>query len=398
VRTRESDGFRWEEGPEALPGNADAVRALGTSLGLELEEAPAAAARRYVLHEERLVAVPTSPPALLASPLFSLRGKLRLFSEPLRARGVALDGSIADFVRHRLGREFLERLVDPVVGGIHAGDAEQLSLRACFPEVTELVAREGTVLAALRARMGSRTGPPRALWKPRGGMAVLVEALARALGPRLVLGARVETLASEHGAWRVALADGGVLAAKSVVLATPLATARKLLAAPAPLASTILAAMHSESLVSVVHAWRRAEVAHALDGFGYLVPSRVGSPVLGTLFCSSLWPACAPEGTVLLRTLLGGAHHPALPECSDGELASETLRASRAHLGTRGTPLFTHVARYTAVIPRLDMAHPQRLTALSGSMPPGLHLLGNYTRGIGLARLVDEATRLGQRL
>lgn len=393
------DGFRWEEGPEAMPPGAAAVRALCSELALPIMEAPAAAARRYVLHEGALVEVPASPPALLASRLFSLRGKLRLLSEPLRARGVALHGSIADFVRHRLGQEFLERLVDPLVGGIHAGDAEELSFQACFPEAAELVARHGTVLAALRARVATREpGAPRALWKPRAGMQALVDALASALGARLELGRRVQGIVPLADGFRVDLADGSSSSAHAVVLATPLAAARALLAEVAPAAAQALTTMGAENLVSVVHAWRRADVVHALDGFGYLVPSRGGSPVLGTLFSSSLWPSAAPEGCVLLRTLLGGARHARLHALDDAELHEIALAEARTRLGARGKPLLVRLARYPAVIPRLDCGHALRLATLARELPPGLAVLGNFTRGIGLARLVSEARALAGRL
>lgn len=397
VRTVARDGLRWEEGPEALPPGADTVRALCAQLGLALDEAPKTAARRFLAHGTGLVEVPAHPGALLASPLFSPRGKLRLLCEPLRARGVALEGSIADFVRHRLGREFLERLVDPLVGGIHAGDVERLSLRACFPEAAELVARHGSVFAALRAR--ARTpGAARALWKPRGGMGALVDALAAVLGERLLLGADVRELTRGPGHWRARLADGRTFEARALVLAVPLGVARRLLVPLAPEAAAALHGMQAETLVSIVHAWRRSEVGHALDGFGYLVPSSQGSMVLGTLFSSSLWPGTAPEDTVLLRTLLGGARHPDHAARSDAQLVEEVLSETRARLAARGRPLATHVARYPDVIPRFDLGHPARQATLTRALPPELFLLGNYTRGIGLARLVEEALTLARRL
>jgi len=156
--------------------------------------------------------------------------------------------------------------------------------------------------------------------------------------------------------------------------------------------------MQAESLVSLVHAWRRADVAHALDGFGYLVPSSQGSAVLGTLFSSSLWPRTAPAGHVLLRTLLGGAHHPHLLARDDGWLGEAALAEARARLGARGAPLWLRVARYPAVIPRFDLAHPARQALLAQLLPPGLALLGNFTHGIGLARLVGEARALAATL
>jgi oxygen-dependent protoporphyrinogen oxidase len=229
-------------------------------------------------------------------------------------------------------------------------------------------------------------------------MDALAEALARALGPGLELGRRATSLAREAHGFRVGLADGSSRSARTVVLATPLAAARTLLVEAAPEAARTLATMSAEGLVSVVHAWRRADVAHALDGFGYLAPSRQESPVLGTLFCSSLWPRAAPEGCVLLRTLLGGARHAHALALDDAALGEAVLAEARARLGARGDPLLIRLARHPAVIPRLDRAHPARLTALERALPAGLAVLGNFTRGIGLARLVAGARALALRL
>lgn len=400
VRTVEELGFRREEGPEALPPNADAVRALCAELALPVHDVPSTAARRYVRRGERLLEVPASPPALLASPLFSPLGKLRLLSEPLRARGRALDGSIADFARHRLGREFLERLVDPLVGGIHAGRPEELSLRACFPEAVELVERHGSVVGAMKARARARTpGAPRpTLWKPAGGMQALPRALAAALGPRLELANPVRSVVRDGALFRVEREHGPALRARTLVLATAAAPARALLAPLAPEAAAALGDLAAESLASVAIGARRADIAHPLDGFGYLVPSALGSPVLGTLFSSTLWPQAAPAGCVLVRSLLGGARHAELLTRSDEALAALAVDEARARLGLAGEPLLVRVARWPGVIPRFDLAHPARQAALVRGLVPGLHLLGNYTRGIGLACLVREARALAARL
>lgn len=400
VRTVEEAGFQREEGPEALPPNADAVRALCLELALPVHEVPASATRRYVRRGEHLLEVPSSPPALLTSPLFSPLGKLRLLGEPLRARGRALDGSIADFTRHRLGREFLERLVDPMIGGIHAGRPEELSLRACFPEAVELLERHGSVLGVLRARARERVpGAPRpTLWKPAGGMQALPRALAAALGTRLELANPVRAVTREGALFRVEREHGPALTAQRLVLATAAAPARALLARIAPEAGRALGDLAAESLASVAIGVRRADVAHALDGFGYLVPSSFGSPVLGTLFSSTLWPGAASGDCVLLRSLLGGARHPGYLARSDEELAALAVDEARARLGLTGDPRLLRVARWPEVIPRFDLAHPARQSALQRGLVSGLDLLGNYTRGIGLACLVREARALAARL
>ena len=407
VRTLAQDGFRFEEGPEALPGNARTVRALCTELGVGVSESPRDAQKRFLLLQGKLVEVPSAPEDLATSRVVSFGAKLRLMAEATCARDVALDGSIADFARHRLGEEALERVVDPLVAGIHAGDPEQLSLRACFPEVARMVEEHGSLTAAMKARAKAKKehkesegGTPLsgAMFRPAGGMEALATALARALEGVLRTNARVRALERAGEGWRVLEESGASHAARRVVLALPLGPARALLAGPAPDAAAALATMQAENLVSVVHAYRRADVSHALDGFGYLVPKSAGGVVLGTLFSSSLDPSTAPPGQVLLRSLVGGARHPAAGELSDAELLERVAQECGPALGLARAPLLARVARYPGVIPRFDLAHPARREHLARALPSGLNVLGNFTRGIGLESLASEARALARAL
>ena len=382
--------LRYECGPEVIRASNQAVRELCDELGLALEPAHAALARRWLVHRGRLVPVPLSPPALLASPLLSPRGKLALLCEPVRARRRALDGSLADFVRHRLGAEVLERMVEPAVAGIHAGDPEQLSARAAFPRLIEMVERHGSLLAGLWA---ARHEPRGGLLRPRGGIEELARALATALGARLATGTRARSLERGAGGWRVD-SDAGPLEADRVVLALPAREAGRLLERAAPECSAELAGRGAESLVSVVHVWRRESVRHALDGFGYLAPAAAGGAVLGTLFSSSIDPAAAPAELVLLRTLLGGARAPNACRLADGELLSESLESARPLLGLEGQPEWSDVRRWPEVLPRYDLGHPARLARIERATPPGLALLGNFAGGIGVSALVEHARGL----
>jgi protoporphyrinogen/coproporphyrinogen III oxidase len=402
VRTQEQDGFRFEEGPEALPGHARAVRGLCAELGLALHESPPAAGKRFLVLDGKLMEVPAGPEDLATSRILSFGAKVRLMAESSCARDEALDGSIADFARHRLGKEALERVVEPLVAGIHAGDPEQLSLRACFPEVVRMVEEHGSLTGALKARAAAKQAAGKSavlgggLIKPAGGMQRLAEALARALGPNLELGVSVRALERVAVGWRAVDDEGGEHRAGQVVLALPLAGTRALLADAAPAAAAALADMQAEGLVSVVHAWRRVYVAHALDGFGCLVPRSAGGLVLGTLFTSTIEPATAPDGHVLLRSLVGGARRPEALTLGDEELRATVLAECAAHLGTSGAPLFVRSSRHPGVIPRFDVTHPARRERLAAGLPPGLAVLGNFTRGVGLESLVSEARSVAQ--
>jgi oxygen-dependent protoporphyrinogen oxidase len=407
VRTVSEQGFRWEEGPEALQGNGRPLRELCAELDLPLEEASGEADRRYLESDGKLIEVPASPADMATSRLLPFGAKLRLMAEATSAKGTALDGSIADFARHRFGAEALERLVDPLVAGIHAGDPEQLSLRACFPQVVQMVEEHGSITGALRARakpkrFGAPTKPTKPLGgglvKPASGMQSLTDALARGLGERVLTGRRVRSIAATEAGFRVSSEDGVDTHTQRVVLALPLKAARALLADAAPAAAAALASMEAESLVSVIHAYPRREVQHALDGFGYLVPKRAGGIVLGTLFSSTIAPASAPEGHVLLRSLVGGARNPDAQDLSDEELMAKVQAECAPLLGLTGAPELVRIKRYPGVIPRFDLEHLARRETVVGALPQGLHVLGNFMQGIGIASLVEEARRLAREL
>jgi oxygen-dependent protoporphyrinogen oxidase len=432
MRTGRIDDVHYEMGPEVLQDNSPATLAMFDELGLEVTPAPAVTARRYVLAEApelvaptarpsmdavdaaaldvlarsaecsgRLVAIPTGPKDFLKSPLLSRWGKARALTEPFRRRAVALDGSVADFIRHRLGTEVLDWLVDPFISGIYAGDPELLSARATFPALIEMVSEHGSLMGGLKARARARKAAgearpaPPSLMGVVGGLGEVPAAVGRVLGDRLRLGCPVSSLTRRGDGWRLVAGDEEFEAGR-VILATPVGATAGILAQESPALCQTLGAMTAESVVSISHLWRRDDVAHPLDGFGYLVPSRLGMRHLGTLFSSSIQPSRCGADVVLLRTLLGGARHPEL-----AELAADDLRALVGHevgavLGLSAEPIWSTVVVWRSVLPRYDLEHPARLARIETLLAdlPGLHMLGNHQRGISVNALVTASREL----
>jgi oxygen-dependent protoporphyrinogen oxidase len=389
-RGGEQGEFRYECGPEALRFERDSeLTRMLSELGLEARSPPPGASKRFVCWNGRLYEVPLAPPKLLVSSLLTLRGKLRLLREPWRDPRVGLDGSIADFVRHRIGNEALERMIDPLVSGIHAGDPEALSLRACFPRMAEMIETHGSLIRALRATRGS---PAPSVMKPSGGNSSIVAALVRALGSKLRLNAAVQSLAFDGSTWTVRTPDEAIESPR-LVLALPSAAAARLLSSVAPETARAIGSIQAESLASIALAYRREDATHPLDGFGYLVASRNGFAHLGTLFSSSIDASCCPPDKVLLRVMIGGARHAQVVEWDDARLMTSIEREVGPLLGLRAAPRFLAIQRWRSALPRFDLQHPSRVAAIEGSLPPGLTLLGNYLRGIGVNHLVDVARR-----
>ena len=405
VATARGEGCHWETGPEALQDNEPEVLGMLGELGLPPLLAADAAHNRFIAASAReLVSVPTSPGALLRSPLLSPGGKLALVAGLFRKGGV-LDGSIADFVRSRFGAQTLERLVDPAVSGIWAGDPERLSFAAALPALHDMLAEHGSVFAALRAKGKARRaeGRPRppapSLLSTAGGLSSIPDAIAAGLGDRFLAGHAVEQVAADGDGWRVE-AGGRTLRSRRCVIALPAPRAAEVLAQDQPLLSQPLATVRSESVISLAHTWRRDDLSHPLDGFGYLVPSGLGRMHLGTLFSSSIQPGRARPGTVILRTLLGGARRPQLLDFDDDKLRQIVQKEVAPLLGAGpgARPIEVHVTRWRSVLPRYDLDHPARQATIDAllSERPGLHVVGNHRKGISVNALVKSSRELAR--
>lgn len=383
--------WRYEVGPESLRFEVKGglTDMLG-ELGLAAHKPPGAAAQRFLVCKGRLVDAPRAPHKFLASPLMTLRGKLRMAAEPFRDPKVGNDGSVAEFVRHRIGQEALDAMLDPLVSGIHAGDPEQLSMRACFPRLVDLVEAHGGLFKALFKTRGE---PAPSVMKPEGGCQSVTDALARKLGSRVKLSAPVTSIARDGERWRV-IGAAGEFSARRVVLAVSAPTAARLLSTSAPDLARIVGSIRCENVVSVVHVRRREDVGHSLAGFGYLVASRERMHHLGTLFSSSIAPDACDPGHVVLRTLIGGARHAELIDASEAELFGIVRDEVGRLLSLKGEPVFTAVQRWRATLPRFDLDHPARVAAIERATPPGLGLSGNWLKGIGVNHLAASAREL----
>jgi len=407
VRTTEVEGLRYEWGPEALQDNAPETLALLDELGLSPVSAAPEAQKRFVMHKGELIALPAGPGEFMKSKLLSAAGKLRALTEPMRKSDRALDGSVADFVRHRLGKQVLERLVDPFVTGIYAGDPELISVRSAFPMLVELVSEHGSLMGGLKARAkarreageekGGKKGSMPGLMTVAGGVGGLTGAMADALGDRLHLDCAVTSVERDANGWTLQTAHGAWRAERLVVSLNVTAAAR-LMQQPVPALGEALSNMTTESVVSISHAWKREDVSHPLDGFGYLIPGGEQRSHLGTLFSSTIEPTCAPDGMVLMRTLLGGARNPRLVDWPDEELFGVLRDDVGPVLGFSGDPAWAVVVRNRAALPRYDLAQPGRQDRIDALLEetPGLHLLGNHRRGISCNNLIEASRALAR--
>jgi oxygen-dependent protoporphyrinogen oxidase len=408
VRSLREDGFLFEAGPDALLTTKPDAIALVRELGLDARVVPTNTEQRTVyvvkagaLHpmpEGMVLGVPSRWGPVLRSGLFSLPGKLRMALEPFVPRRVeGADESIAAFVRRRLGREAWERLADALLGGIHAGDTERLSIQATFPRLVELERKHGSLVRGFR-RAPKASAAASAFVSLREGLSELVDAVvARLPAHALRTSAPVDAIARRSGGWSLRV-GAGTIEARALVLAVPAPRAVTLLRACAPSVADELAAIRFVSTAIVLLGYARGNVAHALDGYGLLVPRSEGLRSTAASFFSTKFPGRAPAGFASLRVFLGGDHDPDVAEGDEASLLGIAVREMTPLLGLRGEPVYRRVCRWPRVRPQMELGHRDRVDRVDAALRglPGLFVTGAGLRVSGLSDTIADGTATGE--
>jgi oxygen-dependent protoporphyrinogen oxidase len=402
IRSERRDGFLLELGPQSFSGTGqllDLCRDL--AIENELIEAPPRAPRFLVL-DGQLRQVPLSPPAFFASPLFSARTKWSVVRDAL-GHSTAPDASesVAAFTRRKFSPELLDKLVAPFVSGIYAGDPEKLSLRAAFPQLFEAERTAGSIARGMMRAAKSKKGPKQraTLQTFRDGNETLIRALARNLGPALRCG--IEVTAIQRGGTGLPSPGGGfVVAAKTEAGTLSIVADELILAVPTYVAASLLDPGGKSPLGGIEYAplavvslgYRREDVKHLLEGFGFLVPRSEGLRTLGTVWNSSLFPGRAPQGSVLLTSFIGGATDPQAVALSAEEISAIVHREIRPILSIRGVPTFSSVQIYPRALPQYNLGHTSRVGSLAReSFFLNPKLVGNYLRGPAIGACIEQA-------
>jgi oxygen-dependent protoporphyrinogen oxidase len=398
------EGCLYERGPNSAMDTTPLIGELVAALGLQAQFrfASEISNRRYVVRAGTLMALPTSPMAFFGTPLFSSAAKLALLREPFVPRSAAgVEESIAAFVRRRLGSEFLDYAIDPFVAGVYAGDPEQISVSAAFPKLHALEQRWGSLIrgqifgAAERRRVKEQSKHSARSFAFAGGMQVLTDALAGDVGA-LALRTRALRLARDaQGLFTLHTQCDGVPAlwrARAVVLATPADAAAALVREHAADAAAALDDIAYAPVATVASAYPRAGIAHALDGFGCLVPRKEGRRVLGVLFSSSMFEGRAAPGTALMTSFVGGLRQPHLPGLSEGDIAALVAAEHQALLGARQAPLFQRVTRWPRAIPQYTLGHLGRVARAEAAQQalPGLFFCANWKGGVAVGDCIKS--------
>ena len=414
IKSIHEEGFVCEWGPNGFLDSKPQTLDLCTALGVagHLHRSNDNARKRFIFSGGELHQLPDGGPAFLKSRLISWPGKLRLALEPtpfIARAPVGVDETLAAFGRRRLGAEALDKLIAPMVSGIFAGDPETMSLVSCFGRIAELEREYGGLIKAMimlakkKKRdqaagkvVSSAAGPGGVLTSFREGIQYLSDGLATSLGTIVKTGVTVTSVATGGSdPYRVCCADGSEYGADLAIVASPAFAAAEMLDGLDSAISATLRQIPYASMTVICFGYRQEQIGHFLDGFGYLIPKKERLNTLGTLWDSSMFDNRAPEGKVLLRSMMGGACFPDYVKLSDDEVVARVREDLKKTMAIDAVPEFVRVFRHPQAIPQYTVGHGKRLETLEGLLVshPGLLLTGNSYRGIGLNDCVAAAER-----
>ncbi|MDE0035252.1 MAG: protoporphyrinogen oxidase [Deltaproteobacteria bacterium] len=420
IATEHADDLLIELGPDSYITDKPAALRLCERLGLadRLIAPQQGALKLYTVHRGKLASLPegfllmapTRVGSVLRSPVFSWGGKLRMALEPLVPRRVDDgDESLASFVRRRLGREVLERVAQPLIGGIYASDPEALSLAATMPRFPEMERTYGSVITGTRRaqkRRAQATDETGARWSLfvsiDGGMEVLVRRIEEAVGAGVVrLGETVRALGwnPDTHQWRVDTSRSE-LEADAVICTLPADAATAALTTLDPKLAGELQAIPFSSTATVNLAYRRGDVAHPLDGYGFVVPHVERRKIMACTFSSVKYAGRAPEDIALLRCFAGGALQADLLDQSDEALEAQVREDLEALLGISGAPTLSRTTRYVDGMPQYNVGHLDRVERIETRLRqfPTLALAGKSYRGVGIADCINTGEEAAERI
>lgn len=413
IQTIRQDGFVIEQGPDSFLRRKPAVIALSKELGMDKKWVGMGphASRTYIVHQGKLhllpqglmLGVPLRLGPFLKTGLISPLGKLRAaldFVLPRKQDGQ--DESLGHFLKRRLGPEVVEKIAEPLLSGIYAGDAYRLSLKATFPQFRELEQKYGSLIRGMRqsqhqnvtqSPQSTENMPTSIFLSFQNGLYSLIEALENQLQEEVTfhLSAEAAALEKEDGKYILHLADGQKLRADILILATPASITAQMFTDEK--IKKPLQAVRYVSVANVVLAFEEKGSNIKLDGSGFLVPRGENFSVTAATWTSVKWPHTAPPGKILIRTYLGRENGEDLLHLEDQELVQLVRKEMKQIIGLDQEPLFYHVNRWPQSMPQYQIGHVERLQTVQehlASAYPGLFLCGAGYRGIGIPDCIAQ--------
>jgi len=417
IKTTQANGFTTEQAASMLMNFKPEVDQFLLHSGLETLKAErllSAQSNRYLMHKGQLQALPMTITRLFFSPLWSPQGKLRLLMEPFAKKANKEHETVSEFIKRRLGHEFLEKAMEPFIAGTMASDPDLASAQYVIPRLTALEKKFGSITAGIIAHKvtGKRTARNPESFSFDGGMETLPKQLAN--NPKVGFKAKVNVTniikhsgKGKHHRWEVrADSPFGEMIAKAhhVVVSSPADVTSQLLSSINPSLSQLLSKIQYAPL-SVVHiGLERSAVSHPLDSTGFLVPRKEKNQshmtINGNLWMSSVFSNRAPENSVLLSSYIGGARQPSAIHLSEQESIDKVLHDINPILGIKSSPIMGKVDRHHKALPLYHGNYPKQRQMIENELKdlPGLHLEANYIGGVSVRDRIASSKQTAENI
>lgn len=419
ILTEHRDGFIIDAGCDSFLTMKTAVHRIARIAGIEDQKMPTDDSRKKTvilkrgkLHEMPdgvMQFAPTKFWPFATTGLFSWPGKLRAGMDLVVPKkkvppGELNDETLEHFILRRMGREILDRLAEPLVGGVHASDPAMMSLAATFPNLLEMEQKHGSMIMGflaqrrkveeIRKKYPPDPKNPRTVFTSfRKGFQQLPDTMAdRAGRGDMRLGVKVMRLERSGDGWKVFLSDGEVLEANAVIVATEGWAASALLSnLDERLGADVGGIQHSSS-ATVSLAWDTDDLGFDLNAFGLLCPLVEKRELMAASYSSTKWPGRAPEGKAIMRGFVGGPHNQAIMESDDDALVETVLGEFRDIFGLKRDPIWARVGRWTNGMPQYTLGHLDRIDRIEGRVGaiPGLGVGGGSYRGVGVPNCIES--------
>ncbi|WP_281659306.1 protoporphyrinogen oxidase [Halobacillus sp. Cin3] len=406
IETVKRDGFTIERGPDSFLERKESAGRLAREVGLGEELVPNGTGQSYILVNGRLhkmpagsyMGIPTRIRPFLFSGLFTPAGKIRASMDLVKPRKtVEGDQSLGLFFRRRLGNQVVENLIEPLLSGIYAGDIDQLSLKATFPQFYEMEQEHGSLIKGLR-RTTSIPKRKKGEKKPsmfrtlKHGLSSLVVAVEEQLHPGTVqTGVQVNHIEKQDDGYQLMLSNGTVKEADAVIMAVPHFAVQRMLSHLDFLEP--FKNINATSVANVAMAFDASAIKKDIDGTGFVVSRNSDFRITACTWTHKKWPHSTPEGKVLLRCYVGKPSDQEIVDKTDEEIQDIVLKDLNKTMNITEKPDFSVVTRWHDAMPQYKVGHKEKLQHITAAMEkelPGIYLAGGSYRGIGLPDCIDQ--------
>jgi len=412
METISKDGYTIDFGPNSGLETTPLISQLAEEVGIKSEMiyANEEANKRYILKDDELHELPTSPPAFIKTKLFSPKAKLRVMGEPFIGRSE--DGyyqSIAQFVERRLGREFLDYAIDPFVSGVFAGDPEKLSVKSAFPKLYRLEEVYGGLVKGMikgakeRKQRNEESKQSARMFSFINGMQSFPQAIADKLGNVIEYNSSVNSIEKVLEGYKVYYSASGINkeTTADIILSTlPVFKAAEYFSSFENKFNEHANKIFYPPVLVLYLGYKREQINRELDGFGFLIPSKMKKNFLGAIWSSTIFPNRAPEDYASFTLFVGGARKPNLFDEDINTIINRSIKEFSEIMNAQGEPVLVEYKKWHKAIPQYNLGyieHENYFNEFELNFP-GIFLSGNYRGGISVGDCVKNSELVANKI